>query len=319
MLQFRNIGSTWGVEISDFCGFLNLDKPPGITSRDVVNRVQRPLKRSRVKVGHAGTLDPLATGVLVVAVGAATRLIEYVQRQQKTYRAAVLLGSNSDTDDADGVVTPVEDPKVPTTEAVRAALESQVGLTMQMPPAYSALRVGGERAYDLARAGRSVELAARPVRIDRVTLIRYEWPKLEIEVDCGAGTYIRSIARDVGAMLGCGGLIEGLRRTRIGPFRVEEAIAPDVDWLDPSMLPGVLWPPLEGVADLPRVLLDYVQVDEVRQGKAVDIGAMDIDLEDGGNVALVDPSGALVAIGQADPPSGVIRPRRVLPDSHTRG
>ena len=171
----------------------------------------------KVKVGHAGTLDPLASGVLVVCVGAATRLIEYVQRMPKTYRARVRLGATSDTDDADGTIAEAIDPPIPGEADLRAVLASQVGVIEQVPPEFSAIKVAGERAYDLARAGREVVLKARPVTVHRVELLDYDWPRLELEVDCGAGTYIRSIARDVGQALGCGGLIEVLTRTKIGP------------------------------------------------------------------------------------------------------
>src|SRR4051812_7138067 len=194
------------------CGVLNLNKPPGATSRDVVNRVVQ-LER-KLKVGHAGTLDPLATGVLVVCVGAATRLIENVQRMPKVYRTVVRLGARSDTLDADGRVTEVEHPEVPDEGGIRAAMADQVGRIAQRPPAFSALKVEGRRAYDLARAGRDVDLAPRPVRIDRIDLLAYAWPRLELEIACGSGTYIRSIARDVGEALGCGGLVDVLVRTR---------------------------------------------------------------------------------------------------------
>src|SRR5206468_3675545 len=146
----------------------NLNKPIGVTSRDVVDRVARPLRK--VKVGHAGTLDPLASGVLVVCVGAASRLIEYVQRMPKTYRARVRLGATSDTLDSDGTVAEEVDPPVPTESQLRDALATQVGTIDQVPPEFSAIKVAGERAYDLARSGREVVLKARPVTITRVEL-----------------------------------------------------------------------------------------------------------------------------------------------------
>ncbi|QDV37736.1 tRNA pseudouridine(55) synthase TruB [Tautonia plasticadhaerens] len=294
------------------CGLLNLDKPIGLTSRDVVNRVAYPLKKAKVKVGHAGTLDPLASGVLVVAVGPATRLIEQVQRRPKSYAATILLGATSDTLDADGAVTPVPDAPVPSADAVRSALASQVGEVEQMPPAYSALRVGGKRAYDLAREGRAVDLAPRRVRIDRVALVRYEWPHLEIEVDCGSGTYIRSIARDVGEALGCGGLIAALRRTRIGPFLVEDALPPDPDRLTAETIPGLLRPALDAVDDLPRLSLTPEQEALVRLGRPLGLASGVGPPAEPGEVALLGPDGLLVALAEADPGSGLYRPRRVL-------
>ena len=223
-------------------GVLNLDKPTGVTSREVVDRVARPLRG--VKVGHAGTLDPLASGVLVVCVGAATRLIEFVQRMPKTYRTVVRLGATSDTLDADGHVVAVASPRVPKESEVLAALAGQVGTIEQRPPAFSALKVAGRRAYDLARAGLEVELAPRPVTIDRIDLLGYAWPRLELKIACGGGTFIRSIARDVGEALGCGGLVEVLVRTRIGPFTQAEAIDPMS--LTAESIPGLLRPAAGG-------------------------------------------------------------------------
>jgi tRNA pseudouridine55 synthase len=172
------------VEVS---GVLNLNKPGGMTSRDVVDLIARPLKK-KAKVGHAGTLDPLASGVLVVCLGSATRLIEYVQRMGKGYRTVVRLGATSDTLDADGRIESRENPPIPTETEILDVLARQVGTIDQIPPQYSALKVQGKRAYDLARSGQTVALASRPVRIDRVELISYAWPLLELEVDCGSGT-----------------------------------------------------------------------------------------------------------------------------------
>ncbi|CAN5841628.1 tRNA pseudouridine(55) synthase TruB [soil metagenome] len=297
-------------------GFLNLNKPTGPTSRDVVDLVARPLKRARVKVGHAGTLDPLASGVLVVAVGAATRLIEQVQGHSKTYRTVVRLGARSDTLDADGQVVEVADPPIPTVEQVRAALATQVGEIEQIPPQYSALKVGGRRAYDLARSGQAVDLAPRRVRIDRVELLDYRWPHLQFEVDCGGGTYIRSIARDVGEALGCGGLIEVLIRTRIGPFRLEEAIDPDPDRLTVASIPGLLRPMLEAVAELPRIALNVEQAAAIARGQGLDpsqLGSEAARLSISGEVALIGPDpGDLLALATLDPRTGRLQPHRVF-------
>jgi tRNA pseudouridine55 synthase len=208
-------------------GLLVIDKAGGMTSRDVVNRVQRWLPKG-TKVGHTGTLDPLATGVLVVCVGAATRLADLVQGMGKSYRSRFRLGARSDTDDADGTVTPVSGVTPPTGEQVRAALETFVGQIEQLPPTYSALKLGGKRAHDLARRGKEVSLTPRTVRVDAVRLLGYDWPFVDVEVDCGKGTYIRSIARDLGEKLGCGGLVETLRRTRVGPFTAEQGIGVDI-------------------------------------------------------------------------------------------
>ena len=283
-------------------GILNLDKPPGVTSRDVVNRVARLLPK-KVKAGHAGTLDPLATGVLVVCVGPATRLIEYVQRMGKAYRSTFRLGARSDTHDVDGTVVPSADPRVPDREEIEAALAAQTGEVLQQPPAYSALKVEGRRAYDLARGGEAVELAPRPVRIDEIRILAYDWPRLEVEVRCGSGTYIRSIARDLGEALGCGAVMETLIRTRIGVFAQEDALSPGD--LDRQALAGALRPALDAVAHLPRIALDDAALADVLLGRKVAGEALP-----GSEVALLAPDGRLAAIGEAD--GRLVQPRKVL-------
>ncbi len=293
--------------MSDISGLLNLDKPGGMTSRDVVDLIARPLRK--LKVGHAGTLDPLASGVLVVSIGSATRLIEYVQRMPKSYRAVIRLGARSDTLDADGRIEVQEAPGVPAEEEVRSALDSQVGTIDQVPPQFSALKVAGRRAYDLARSGQTVELAARSVRVDRVELVAYEWPRLEIAVDCGSGTYIRSIARDVGEILGCGGLIEILVRTRIGPFLQSDAINPT--GLAIEAILSRLRPSVDALGDLLRLQLSAEQWGAVAMGKGLPAGEVEGAVGIEGEAALIGPGGILVAVAEVGS-DGVIRPRRVL-------
>jgi tRNA pseudouridine55 synthase len=285
-------------------GLLNLNKPIGVTSRDVVDLVARPLRK--VKVGHAGTLDPLASGVLVVCVGAATRLIEYVQRMPKTYRTRIRLGATSDTLDADGQVVETLDPRIPTESEVLAALATQLGTIDQRPPDFSALKIGGKRAYDLARSGQPVVLAPRPVTIMRVELLSYGWPYLDLEIDCGSGTYIRSIARDVGEALGCGGLIEVLTRTRIGSFTLETALDPDR--LDREAIVRSLRSPIEAVSALPRVILTAEQAGAIAQGRPIETEGPHA----GGEFALIGPDGALFAIAEAVDDGRRLAPRRVL-------
>ena len=207
-------------------GFLVVDKPAGMTSRDVVNRAQFWFPR-RTKIGHTGTLDPLATGVLVLCVGAATKLADRVQAMPKQYETRIRLGATSNTDDADGVIAESTATSIPTLASVEAALPAFVGNIQQLPPQFSALKVQGQRAYDLARRGTEVALPARPVRVDSIVMQRYEWPWVDLMIDCGKGTYIRSIARDLGAVLGVGGLVQTLRRTRVGPVAAEGGIKLD--------------------------------------------------------------------------------------------
>jgi len=280
-------------------GLLVIDKPAGMTSRDVVNRVQKWFPR-KTKIGHTGTLDPLATGVLVVCIGAATRLADYVQAMGKTYISQFRLGATSTTDDADGAISETPNAAQPTRERIEAALASFVGLIEQVPPAFSALKLDGQRAHDLARRGKDVPLAARTVRIDAIRVTGYEWPFLDVEVDCGKGTYIRSIARDLGAKLGVGGLVRTLRRTRIGPFTAEQGIRLDVD---PATV--TLRPIIEAVAGMERVHMSAEEVKHLRQGQWVPT----VDANQG-DVAILDDAEELVAIAVRK--EGKLRPAVVL-------
>src|SRR5690242_7664254 len=205
-----------GCSMAALEGILNVDKPAGLSSARVVDRVKRILPRG-TKIGHAGTLDPFATGVLVLLIGKATKLCERLMDEPKQYEATVKLGATTPTDDPEseeipwpGVVTPV------TVEAVRAAIEPLVGEVVQRPPAFSALKVAGQRAYDLAREGKIVELEPRTVRVYGIELLEYAWPLVRLRIDCGRGTYVRAIARDLGEALNVGGHLTQLRRTRVG-------------------------------------------------------------------------------------------------------
>jgi tRNA pseudouridine55 synthase len=280
-------------------GLLVLDKPPGLTSRDALDRAARWFPR-KTKVGHAGTLDPLATGVLVLAVGQATRLIEYVQALPKVYRTRIRLGATSDTDDADGTVTP--NPAAGPVEEirVRTALSAFHGEISQTPPAYSAARVEGRRAYDLARRGADVALAPRTVRIDRIDLREYRWPDLELEVYCGRGTYIRSIARDLGRALGVGGYVTVLRRLRIGPFAVEDAVTLGTD---SETARGKLLPMAAAVGHLRAVRVTADEAGRLRTGQTIAADGED-------EVAVFDEVGGLVAVGTVT--GGRLKPEKVM-------
>ncbi len=222
-------------------GVLSVCKPAGVTSRDVVNTVQRLIRPT--KCGHAGTLDPMATGVLLIGIGPATRLITLLQNGTKTYVAEFILGQTSDTDDSTGNVEQRPMPsELPTAEIINARLQSTTGVISQVPPDFSAVHVDGQRAYSLARRGEIVELAAKNVEIHSIRLLSYEWPRVELEIICGSGTYIRSIARDLGNDLGCGGLMSRLERTRVGTFGNSDAIpAGDLTRasLEAALLPAV--------------------------------------------------------------------------------
>jgi tRNA pseudouridine55 synthase len=291
---------------SPFHGLLVLDKPTGMTSRAAVNRVQRWFPRG-TRLGHTGTLDPLATGVLVLCVGPATRLTEYVQDMEKTYRTRLLLGAGSDTDDADGAISAVPGAVEPGQVAVEEALCAFVGEIVQVPPAYSAAHVAGRRAYDLARGGEKVQLPPRRVQVHDITLLAYAYPRLELEVCCGKGTYIRSLARDLGDCLGCGALVETLRRTRIGPFDESAALVLDADR---ETARSRLLPVAAAVADLPRVEVAAEQARRLRQGQ--DISYPGLALPAGAAVAVFDGASELVAIARVSAETGHLRPVKVL-------
>jgi tRNA pseudouridine55 synthase len=217
-------------------GFIVLDKPEGISSMAAVAAVKRRFRPLRVRAGHGGTLDPLATGVLVVGVGRATRRLEEVVAASKAYRTRVDLSAFTTTDDREGERTEIRPRAVPDRKAVEVALETFVGEVEQTPPAFSAIKVEGRRAYRLARAGAAPAMPPRIVRIDRIVLLAYEWPYAELEIRCGKGTYIRSIARDLGRRLGTGGHCATLQRTAVGRFDL--SIARTLDEL-PEQLSAV--------------------------------------------------------------------------------
>lgn len=209
-------------------GIIVVDKPLHLTSMNVCSVVRGRLKAGgapkRIKVGHGGTLDPLATGVLVVLIGKATKMCDEVMAGVKGYLTTVDLSQLSTTDDLEGEKTSVVPETVPTREEIEEACAKWVGDVMQKPPAYSAIKVNGKRAYALARQGEEVVLEARPIRIDSIEVVSYEWPMLTIDVVCGKGTYIRSLGRDIGHEVGAGGMLTALRRTRVGRFTLENAM-----------------------------------------------------------------------------------------------
>ena len=316
-------------------GVMNLNKPAGLTSRQVVNIVQRLARPA--KVGHAGTLDPLATGVLVVCVGSATRLIEYVQRMPKRYHGTFLLGRFSTTEDIEGEVTELADPPQPSPTAVEDATRQFVGCIQQRPPAYSALKIEGRRAYKLARRGEAVELKPRPITIHSMDIVRYDYPELVLDIACGSGTYVRSLGRDLAEALGTAAVMSALERTAIGNFRVDEA-------LDPGTLTDATWadhvqPPIRAVDALPRIELTDEEMSLVANGRTIEkdfsdarndfptcnglpggnddvrgrAAAPSSPTSDSGNqFAGVNAHGQLVAVLAPRGP-GLLRPLRVMP------
>jgi tRNA pseudouridine55 synthase len=205
-------------------GIILLDKPAQISSAGVVNTVKRLLPR-KTKIGHAGTLDPFATGLLLLLVGKSTKRCEELMNQPKQYEATIRFGGYTATDDPESPPEPVEGATAPGEEALRQALGGFIGEIQQLPPAYSALKIAGKRACDRVRDGETVELKPRLVRIYNVALLNYAWPDARVRIDCGRGTYIRAIARDLGKFLNVGGYLTELRRTRSGTFAVDDAVS----------------------------------------------------------------------------------------------
>lgn len=265
-------------------GFLLVDKPPGISSHDAVALVHRA--RGRVRAGHTGTLDPFATGLLVVALGKATRLIRFVPSGPKVYQATIAFGHETDSDDATGRVT-VEAP-LPDESAVRAALPRLTGTFPQVPPSVSARHTGGRRAYAVARAGGEPDLAPSLVTVHGWTIESLSTERLTASITCGPGTYIRALARDLGRLCGSAAHCERLRRTRIGPFDVAAAVPPDESAAAPVV------PPADALAGLARQRLSSEDLAAVRHGRDVPAGAP------GPACALFDPHGDLVAVAVRD-------------------
>lgn len=272
-------------------GILLVDKPDGVTSHDVVARTRRALNTR--KVGHAGTLDPMATGLLVLGVDAATRLLTYLVGLDKTYEATIRLGVRTDSDDADGEIVQTTDASGIAATQIATGVAALTGRIAQVPSTVSAIKVGGRRAYDLARAGEQVELTPREVTVSRFEVIGSECSgsvlDLEVVVDCSSGTYIRALARDLGAGLGVGGHLTALRRTHVGPFDVSAASG--VDAIDATAL---LSPAAVASAVLGRVDVTADEARDLRHGRRLAAAAVRLDGRP--RSAAIDPEGRLVGV-----------------------
>ena len=264
-------------------GLLLIDKPGGMTSHDVVNRLRRALGVK--KIGHAGTLDPMATGLLLVGVGRATRLLRFLNDMPKVYEGSSRLGVETDTLDAQGEVVR-ENPVTVNESELRATMSALTGEIMQSPPAFSAVKVGGERLYKSARRGEAVEAPPRRVRVDSFDLLRFASPDFDFRVQCSGGTYVRSLVADVGTKLGCGGHLTALRRTAIGRFRVDDATSPDD--------PGSLLPLDRAVAHLEGITLHPEEAKVAVHGCC--LGPAGID----GSYRALAPDGRLIGIYRDD-------------------
>lgn len=258
-------------------GWLNIDKPQGLTSTQTIGRVRRFIQAQ--KLGHAGTLDPLATGILPIALGEATKTIPFVQENEKSYTFTITWGEQRNTDDLEGDVIKKSLHR-PTEQDIAALLPRFIGEILQTPPQFSAIKINGERAYALARAGEDVEIAPRPVSIHDLRLMRLEADSADFEMECGKGTYVRSIARDLGEILGCFGYISALRRTRVGCFSEKNSISLDeLEKLSQYPDPDRFLLPVETVLDdIPALAMTDAEISRIKQGQSIRlVSRQDID------------------------------------------
>lgn len=295
-------------------GWLVIDKPGGLTSTDVVNRLKRAFEAQ--KVGHGGTLDPLATGVLPIAFGQATKTVPYVMDGTKEYRFTLRFGEARDSDDADGAVIATSDAR-PTDEAIRAALPAFIGEIMQVPPRFSAIKLAGQRAYDLARAGEAVDLAPRPARVDAFMLEARPDPDTAVlHVVSGKGVYMRSLARDLAAALGTVGHVAALRRLRVGPFTEAMAVSLDsaVALGQEGSASSPLFPVETALADIPALALTGGEASRLSSGQALSLvaflGRVPQDADPDGGIVRVMAGGKALAIGRLE--GGMLHPVRML-------
>jgi len=290
-------------------GALVIDKPTGMTSHDVVQAIRNGTGIRRA--GHTGTLDPRASGVLVVLVGPAVRLSEYVSASDKRYQAIVRLGASTDTFDAEGKFTRKSETPVDVTEAqFEAALQKFIGHIEQTPPPYSAVKVQGRKAYEMAREGEEVDLAPRVIDVYHLEVLEWAPPEVVIDVHCSSGTYVRSLANDLGDLLGCGAYLVGLRRTKSGRFSLRDATP--LRKLQEAFRAGnwaqYLIPAAEALGDWPAIELDPDQVDAIKHGHRVPAA------EDAGPgmVRAVSMAGELVALMELDEETRQWRPKKVF-------
>jgi tRNA pseudouridine55 synthase len=293
-------------------GWLILDKPQGMTSTQAVTKVKRLFDAA--KAGHAGTLDPLATGVLPIALGEATKTVPFAVEGLKTYRFTVRFGAETDSDDAEGTVV-TESAARPETEAIEAMLPRFTGEISQVPPRFSALKVDGARAYDLARDKEEFELAPRVVSIKRLALIARPDPDhCQLEAECGKGTYVRALARDLGRALGSCAHVEALRRTRVGGFGEEDAVtlaeleAVKDNATEHDTLTRALKPIESALGDIPALALSLSDAARLRQGQPVLLRGRDAPIFTG--TAYATSRGMLVAVGEME--AGEFRPKRIF-------
>lgn len=289
----------------DVHGWVVLDKPVGMTSTHAVAVVKRAF--SARKAGHAGTLDPLASGLLPIALGEATKTVLFVMDGRKAYQFTVAWGTQTDTDDTEGRVIATSDTR-PDEAAIAALLPRFTGTILQTPPKFSAIKIAGERAYDLARDGEEVELEARPVEIDALSIVSHDGATTTFEAECGKGTYVRAIARDLGLALGCLGHVAHLRRTRVGPFLVTEAASVEALRESPESALAALQPVKAALTLVPEIVLHRDAAARIKRGQSALLrgAGAPVELE----AAYATCGGTLVSTGSVQ--NGEFVPHRVF-------
>jgi tRNA pseudouridine55 synthase len=285
-------------------GILNINKPPGKTSYSIVSAVKRFTGERRV--GHAGTLDPEASGVLPVCLGKATRIVEYMMEVHKVYRAIIELGITTDSYDSAGKIIYRADASYITQEAVTKAIDAFRGDIQQIPPMFSALKHRGQPLYDLAREGISIERRSRSVTIYRLELLEFQPQLLTLDIECSKGTYIRSIAHDLGEVLGCGGYLKNLVRSRYGVFKLEEAISLDEHKVD---LRNYLYPIDYVLGHIPAITVDHTGEEAIRTGNPPVYENKDTSYK---YLRAYNQDGRFLAILARDKEYGVWRPKKVF-------
>lgn len=288
-------------------GFLNVHKPTGWTSRQVVDQVQRLVRPA--KVGHAGTLDPLAEGVLILCIGPATRLVPFLHELPKAYVGEFQCGYTSDTADTDSEMRALSDAPLITLERIRAVLPRFTGRILQTPPIYSAVKVKGRRAYELARQGKTPDLSPREVEIHRLELREFAPPRLILEIECSSGTYVRSLGRDIARAVGSDAVMSRLVRTRIGRFALDASVLPNA--LTRETISGLMIPAATGVSHLRLATCEDDQLEDLRHGRAI-AGPSTVSLREGDRCALLTNAGRLIAIGEYVAARNQIAPRHVF-------
>jgi tRNA pseudouridine55 synthase len=305
-------------------GLITLNKPQWMTSRQAVTRISAILRKAgygrQIRVGHCGTLDPMASGVLVICIGKSTRLVKLIQDQRKTYAGKFHLGRVTSTDDFTGETLSESDvtSESVTSDMINALLPDFRGSIEQVPPKFSAVHINGKRAYKLARQGREVELSARTVQVHRLELTSLELPDFELQIECGSGTYIRSLGRDIGACLGCGATMKALTRSAIGSFTIEHAIEPDQ--LTPDNIASLVQSPIDAVSHLPRINITDAQKRDVYDGRSIVVGTISEFADDPARpeselqLILVGPDHKLVAVASYRSLEGTAKPDMVFHD-----